>query len=81
MFATQYLHAKEITCSYDFKTKYITINTKKTSNFHNIENLSGIKRKVFIKNFNNFSELEDYVSMENDLGHKITYPLKCFVVL
>ena len=76
-FAMECSQAAEIKCIYDFGTKEITINTKKTSNFRHIEYLAGIKHTVVVKDFNNFSELDDYLVMENNLGHRITYALNC----
>jgi len=76
-FALECTEAAEIKCIYDFGTKEITINTKKTSNFRHIEHLAGIKHTVVVKDFNNFSELDDYLVMENNLGHRITYALNC----
>ena len=66
-----------VSCSYNFDTNFFEIETNKTKNIEYINKKNGIKYKIFIKNIDKFSEIEDYMTQENNLGHKVTYSLKC----
>lgn len=79
MLATECVHANTITCNFDFGLKSITVNNvfnKKTLEKETYNN--GIKIKYHIENTKNFDEINDYITMENSKGHKITYALSCF---
>lgn len=67
-----------IKCYYQYGLESIEINTDQTKNIEIKFEKKGIKHKYFIKDANNFNELEDYLSQENDEGHKITYHMACF---
>lgn len=79
MFTYECSEAKSvIVCNFDFGLKEISLGNvlnKKTITKEFINN--GIKIKYHINNTNKFSELDDYVTMENEQGQKMTYSLKC----
>lgn len=68
--------AKTINCVYD--DKEITMNVDSKDRKVDITTFEGKNKKnIYINDINNFSQLEDFVTLENDLGHKITYFLSC----
>lgn len=40
-------------------------------------NHEGMKHKLHIENKSSFSDFNDYISIRNNKGHEITYPLTC----
>ena len=65
-------------CTYNhgLETEFIGTTTLKTKIVAKKE-FNNLKYTFVLSNTNNFSELDDYVVIENDRGHKITYPLSC----
>lgn len=80
MACTNISHAQSTTykCTYNFgnKTEYIGTTTLKTKIVAKKE-VDGLKYTFVLSDTNNFSDLNDYVTIENDKGHKITYALSC----
>ena len=70
------LYANNVSCKYDFDTKYINLDVK---NKEFIKELSkeDIHYKIYIKDSRNFNESSDYLIAKNKIGHKVTYSLKC----
>lgn len=68
---------KKIECLYDFDTKVIELDnlTKFPIEF----NENNLKYKININNINKFDKLDDYMTIQNNKGHKITYSLDCSV--
>jgi hypothetical protein len=50
---------------------------KKNLGFTKTLYIDGNKHQINIKNKQEFSELEDYLSITSPKGHKMTYPLNC----
>lgn len=50
---------------------------KRFHGFKKIMNLEGNKHTIFIKDVENFSEVEDSLSVTSPKGHEMTYPLTC----
>lgn len=49
----------------------------KNQGFNKILYIDGNKYRISIKNINDFSDVEDYVSITGPNGHQMTYPLTC----
>lgn len=50
---------------------------KKGFGFSKTLYLNGNKHKISIKNINEFSDADDYLSITSPKGHEMTYPLSC----
>jgi len=70
--------AAEIVCEYNFGNDKIV---ETVQNNVTIVHKKYAKNNLFyeykIKDINNFNEIDDYISISNLKGHRITYSLKC----
>lgn len=67
-----------IACEYNFGLKeFATHNVNKAKTIHKEFDNEGIHYVVHIDNTKKFNEVDDYISMENDRGHRMTYALTC----
>lgn len=53
------------------------VTHKKHLGFTKTLYIDGLKHKISIKNVNDFSEANDYLSITSPKGHEMTYPLNC----
>ena len=53
------------------------ITHKKHMGFTKTMYIDGLKHKINIKDVNDFSEANDYLSITSPKGHEMTYPLNC----
>lgn len=67
-----------INCEYNFgMASFATGNIQKLKQIHKEFETNGLKYEVHIENVKEFTEVEDYITIENEKGHKITYALEC----
>jgi len=67
-----------IHCNYRHDlNSFATGNVLKQKTIHKEFRKDGLKYVVHIENTSKFDKVEDYISMENDKSHKITYSLEC----
>lgn len=79
IFIASQCSAAEIICIYNFGNRTLTENVPKdTLTIHKKYIKDGIFYEYKIADINKFSEIDDYITMANSKGHRITYPLKCF---
>jgi len=77
--ATECAEAKTITCNFDFDLKSISFGNVLNKKSINKEfESNGIKFKYHVDNTSDFSDVNDYMTMENAQGHKMTYALSCY---
>lgn len=71
--------AKSVKCTYNYKNKSIIVGnlTSKRTVVEYPDNKTGKKYRIFIKDIDNLSEVEDYIEIKNKKGHSITFSLKC----
>jgi hypothetical protein len=53
---------------------------KKNSGFIKSLYIGGDKHRINIQNTNEFSDVNDYLSITSPKGHEMTYPLSCYSV-
>lgn len=53
------------------------VTHKKHLGFTKTLYIDGLKHKISIKDANDFSEADDYLSITSPKGHEMTYPLNC----
>jgi len=53
------------------------VTHKKHLGFTKTLYVDGLKHKISIKDVNDFSEANDYLSITSPKGHEMTYPLNC----
>jgi len=70
--------AADIICEYSYGNKQLEIDTYNDTIVHKKYTKNGLFYEYKIKDINNFNELDDYISISNSKGHRITYSLKCF---
>lgn len=79
MFLALNCKASDIFCSYNFENDHIIVKTKeKVKTITKKYTKNNLFYEYRIKDINNFNELDDYISISNTKGHKITYYLKCY---
>jgi hypothetical protein len=67
-----------ITCTYaNGMQSFSTSNVLNKETLEREFNLDGLKYKYHIENTKSFTNVDDYITIENSKGHKITYPLEC----
>lgn len=70
--------SKIINCDYNFKNSSLMFSVgtlkKSVTLTRKYENLT---YKIFISDINNPSEANDFITIKNKKGHKITYSLRC----
>lgn len=52
-------------------------NKTDLSGLNKIVNFENEKHTIHIENTKNFSDVDDYIVIRNQIGHEITYPLSC----
>lgn len=70
--------SKVISCKYDFGNKEEVFGVgliKKTVHISTARN--GLKYTFHIEDIDNFKQTDDYVVIENEKGHRITFFLEC----
>jgi len=79
IFAASECGATEIICNYNFGNKTIVENVPKgTTTVYKKYTKDGLFYEYKIANINKFNEIDDYISIANSKGHRITYSLECF---
>lgn len=72
------LNEKNAQFSIKARDRYISsVSNNEEVSVNKVFEFEGKNYKLFIKNKNQFSELEDFVSIRSVNGHMITYPLSC----
>lgn len=67
-----------INCNYSYGMKsFTTSNVVKAEQIEREFEIDGLKYKVHIENTKAFTEVDDYIVIENSEGHRITYALEC----
>ena len=65
-----------IICTYNFGQE-ITLDNITSTEYSRAFQEKDLTYKVYVKNINKFDEVEDYMTIINKKGHKITYSLNC----
>ena len=77
--ASECASASTISCNFKFDLKSISFgNVLDKKTIDKEFEIDGVKFKYHIEDTSNFNELNDYVTMENKKGHKMTYALSCY---
>ena len=59
-------------------TDPLGVRTKNTTTgFNKVVFFEGQKHTIHVNDTNNFSEVEDYITIRSQKGHEIIYPLSC----
>lgn len=67
-----------VNCTYNFGNSGISMGfVPHQKKIHREFKKDGHKYVVHVEDINKFAEVEDYISIENNKGHKITYALEC----
>ena len=67
-----------IVCKYAHGMKSISVATAGTTNtLHKILRLKGKNYEIHIDSVGSYSEITDYIVIEDGSGYKITYALEC----
>ena len=68
-----------IRCSYAHDQNFLHLEVGVVDRFvHEVGfDDKGNKQLIHIEDIQNFSEVDDYIVLENNKGYRITYPLKC----
>lgn len=67
-----------INCEYAHGMKsFTTSNVTKMETIKREFMMGDLKYQVHIENTESFAEVDDYITIENSEGHKITYALEC----
>lgn len=70
--------SETIYCNYNYNLNfYIMQAPLKKKTIHKEFKNRGLAYKVYINNIKRFTKVDDYITIENKKGHKITYALAC----
>lgn len=77
--ASNCAYSNTITCDFDFGLQSVSFgNVLEKKTLTKEMRVNGLKIKYHVNNTGKFNDADDYVVMENDKGHKMTYALKCY---
>lgn len=68
--------SSEIECHYNFKNNSFIIESNGKWPIERKYTENNLDYKIYIKN-SSFNEVNDYMTIKNEKGHKITYSLEC----
>lgn len=79
LFMTCSAYAGTITCEYNFGNDSVSLGfaPHQQQTLERRFNMKGLRYVVHVENIKVPNEVDDYIIIENDKQHRITYALKC----